>query len=95
MRSHKCFLLITVVFLAFHPKALNDELIRQVFWLVLSPADLPARVDSGLKFAGMEMALTATGIAPDFHRTSLLMIRQVADQPYRCKGRKRRGNEKI
>ena len=76
-------------------RKLVDVCYWQVFWLVLSPADLPARVDSGLKFAGMEMALTATGIAPDFHRTSLLMIRQVADQPYRCKGRKRRDNEKI
>jgi hypothetical protein len=66
-------------------------LIRQVFWLAISLNTFPS-VCAGQWFNlrtfltslyEFGVSLTATGIAPDLHRTSLL-IRQLA-KPNRCK----------
>jgi hypothetical protein len=59
--------------------------IRQVFWLMLHRGTFPsAGADSGTEEAGNSAAgitgaghFTATGIAPDLHRTSLLMTQGV------------------
>jgi hypothetical protein len=48
---------------------------RQVFWLASLFIAFPSRKwrDSGMWNKQFRMKLTATGIAPDLHRTSLLM----------------------
>ena len=61
---------------AFHPKALNNNSRTwQVFWLDLTLAAFPLHYNSGVENHGFRSAedLTATGIAPDLHRTSLLI----------------------
>jgi len=62
---------------AFHPKAEYGWSIRQVFWLI--PIFLPSHMPkhtvacSGRSFLlYIRRGFTATGIAPVFHRTSLL-----------------------
>jgi len=53
---------------AFHPKATNCNQ-RQVFWLAqFSEAFPSAGADSGEGIRKTINELTATGIAPDFHR---------------------------
>ena len=49
-----------------------SQLARQVFWLAPS-ARLPVPGDSGSRECGTQSRLTATGIAPDSHRCSLLI----------------------
>jgi len=70
---------------AFHPKAkLNVVLIWQVFWLGVYFNAFPlikivAKIEASRKpllRRGLGRPLTATGIAPDLHRTSLLMAHQ-------------------
>jgi hypothetical protein len=76
-------LIIAVNFFAFLPKAVNklsDELGRSS-GLCLTSGTFPSAVaDSGFEeWRSFKSTLTATGIAPELHRTSLLMT--TARQP--------------
>jgi hypothetical protein len=70
-------LIIAINFFAFLPKAVNklkDESGRSSGLCLTSDTFPSAVADSGFEeWRSFESALTATGIAPELHRTSLLM----------------------
>ena len=52
----------------FSPESsINQEMIRQVFWLTPLFIAFPSFLDSGMRTNNLT-ELTATGIAPDLHR---------------------------
>ena len=93
-KKNKLLLQQHFTFHAFHPKAVNVVVSGRSsdFPDFLSFLPIPCSgtvVAVAKKFAMLSGGITATGIVPDLHRTSLLIIclRQVNQVRSKCKGR--------